>query len=88
MKLEGWVVIWVAKHSDYPRMTSNICDGDIANRMAKDMVNLGHAVEIVAVCPAESLRSVGWNPECGVPPPGWRCTRGAGHKGPCAAVPA
>ena len=25
--------------------------------------------------------------ECISPPPGWRCTRGAGHDGPCAAVP-
>lgn len=23
---------------------------------------------------------------CMVPPPGWRCTRGADHDGPCAAV--
>lgn len=25
---------------------------------------------------------------CDVPPPGWRCTRKAGHEGPCAAVEA
>lgn len=25
---------------------------------------------------------------CTVPPPGWRCTREAGHDGPCAALPA
>jgi len=25
---------------------------------------------------------------CTVPPPGWRCTRAAGHDGPCAALPA
>ena len=24
--------------------------------------------------------------ECTLPPPGWRCTRAAGHDGPCAAV--
>lgn len=24
---------------------------------------------------------------CQVPPPGWHCTRKAGHEGPCAAVP-
>ena len=24
---------------------------------------------------------------CEVPPKGWRCTRVAGHEGPCAAVP-
>ena len=24
--------------------------------------------------------------ECEIPPIGWRCTRGAGHGGPCAAV--
>lgn len=26
-------------------------------------------------------------PECGLPPPGWKCTRKADHTGPCAAVP-
>ncbi|HEX8883152.1 MAG TPA: hypothetical protein VF797_01530 [Noviherbaspirillum sp.] len=25
---------------------------------------------------------------CDVPPPGWSCTRAAGHSGPCAAIPA
>lgn len=25
--------------------------------------------------------------QCEVPPTGWRCTRAAGHDGPCAAVP-
>jgi hypothetical protein len=25
--------------------------------------------------------------ECTIPPAGWRCTRGVGHTGPCAAVP-
>ena len=25
--------------------------------------------------------------ECTKPPIGWRCTRGPGHPGPCAAVP-
>lgn len=25
-------------------------------------------------------------PPCPLPPPGWRCTRRAGHDGPCAAV--
>lgn len=24
--------------------------------------------------------------DCSVPPPGWGCTRGAGHGGPCAAT--
>ena len=24
---------------------------------------------------------------CTIPPPGWYCTRGAGHEGPCAAWP-
>ncbi len=24
---------------------------------------------------------------CSIPPTGWRCSRGAGHKGPCAATP-
>jgi hypothetical protein len=26
-------------------------------------------------------------PPCDVPPPGWACTRPAGHPGPCAARP-
>jgi len=24
--------------------------------------------------------------DCTLPPPGWRCSRGAGHGGPCAAT--
>lgn len=24
--------------------------------------------------------------QCTIPPKGWRCTRDAGHEGPCAAV--
>lgn len=24
--------------------------------------------------------------ECKLPPKGWRCTRPAGHEGPCAAI--
>lgn len=27
------------------------------------------------------------NTPCALPPPGWHCTRGAGHDGPCAALP-
>jgi len=26
-------------------------------------------------------------PQCDIPPAGWRCTRGPGHYGPCAAEP-
>lgn len=26
-------------------------------------------------------------PNCPIPPKGWYCTRGAGHLGPCAAIP-
>lgn len=37
----------------------------------------GHAAPVFAA-----------GPECQTPPPGWRCTRGAGHDGPCAAWPA
>ena len=33
---------------------------------------------------ARASREAG--PPCPVPPPGWRCTRRAGHSGPCAAV--
>jgi hypothetical protein len=25
--------------------------------------------------------------KCNLPPPGWYCTREAGHEGPCAAMP-
>jgi hypothetical protein len=27
------------------------------------------------------------HPQCQLPPPGWWCTRRAGHDGPCAALP-
>lgn len=32
-------------------------------------------------------RHVAAGPQCTVPPDGWLCTRGAGHDGPCAALP-
>ena len=35
---------------------------------------------------AEGPDVVGPIGECPLPPPGWRCTRAAGHGGPCAAV--
>jgi hypothetical protein len=82
--LYGWVIIWVAPHSDYPRMTSNIVDGDHALRMATDMLHRGLAAEIVAVMPAEGLRPAS---PCERAPAGWRCTRRTCHEGPCAAVP-
>lgn len=31
--------------------------------------------------------TIGPPPVCDVPPPGWYCTRVAGHDGPCAAIP-
>ncbi len=37
-----------------------------------------------AVVPAPVETDAG--PRCHKPPAGWRCTRGAGHYGPCAAV--
>ena len=33
-------------------------------------------------------RHVAAGPQCEAPPEGWICTRGAGHEGPCAALPA
>lgn len=37
----------------------------------------------------ERVEALGGAPgdECPRPPPGWRCSRGAGHTGPCAASP-
>jgi hypothetical protein len=41
----------------------------------------------------EALIGAAWKkhvaagPPCKLPPPGWKCTRGAGHEGPCAATP-
>ena len=35
---------------------------------------------------ADSTAAIG-RVECNVPPPGWYCTRMAGHSGPCAAWP-
>jgi hypothetical protein len=36
-----------------------------------------------AVTPPAGIRR-----QCTAPPPGWVCTRAAGHLGPCAALPA
>lgn len=37
--------------------------------------------QIVIVVPPNAIN------KCTIPPPGWYCTRKAGHDGPCAAVP-
>lgn len=34
----------------------------------------------------DDIRHLGL-PVCAAPPPGWRCSRAAGHDGPCAATP-
>lgn len=34
-----------------------------------------------------SLLKADLESECVLPPPGWKCTREAGHEGPCAALP-
>jgi hypothetical protein len=31
-------------------------------------------------------QSTGDNMACNIPPKGWKCTRDAGHSGPCAAL--
>ena len=49
-------------------------------------VNLAAIDRLIAQLPSMP-DSVGRVPLCTVPPAGWRCTRGAGHQGPCAAVP-
>jgi len=56
MRDDGWVIVWVREHTDYPTMTTNIADGELARRMADEMVRQGH--EIVAVCPAGRLRTL------------------------------
>lgn len=35
---------------------------------------------------AHRLKKLAKAQECPLPPAGWRCTRRAGHDGPCAAV--
>jgi hypothetical protein len=37
--------------------------------------------------PSKALLTECPGPPCKVPPRGWRCTRAAGHEGPCAAEP-
>jgi len=38
------------------------------------------------ICTAEEFDATRASLGCPLPPPGWRCTRAAGHDGPCAAV--
>lgn len=47
---------------------------------------------IAGICFAEQIREMIENEKsrsnaCNIPPSGWRCARGAGHTGPCAAEP-
>lgn len=57
-RLDSWVIIFVRKDRDYPAMTSNIANGDIARQMARDMVASGDVADVLAVCEAEALRRV------------------------------
>jgi hypothetical protein len=38
-------------------------------------------------CMREPITADGFGAGCMIPPPGWYCTRAAGHDGPCAALP-
>lgn len=74
---------------------------DVVGWIPKAAHDLGHDVaggEVsVGVVMVEGYASgLGWEWEmpltfhresCTLPPPGWRCTREPGHKGPCAALP-
>lgn len=53
-----------------------------ATREPQAVPAVGSQVDLVLGAGAEARQ----RPECQVPPLGWRCTRGDGHEGPCAAV--
>ena len=56
---------------------------DVINRILTD-------AGLTAIAPKYSEgQLVGFEEDtvCAVPPAGWRCTRVAGHDGPCAAIP-
>lgn len=55
---------------------------------------VGKAGDMIRVCricrhsvPSGALIVQCPGPPCRLPARGWRCTRGAGHEGPCAAEP-
>lgn len=54
----------------------NVCFGSTMAVRAMLIQHQQHAVR----------QAYGVAPECPLPPAGWRCTRRAGHDGPCAAV--
>lgn len=54
MNLQGWVIVWVREHTDYPTITSNIADESLARQQARAMADKG--LDVLAVCDAESLR--------------------------------
>ncbi len=49
----GWVVIWRRADTDYPQMTSNIVDENMARKIADGTADQGH--EVITVCPASAL---------------------------------
>lgn len=59
------------------------------HKMPRAKARKEHICDALAVRMADTAGKVFMqSAECAVPPAGWRCTRAAGHAGPCAAVPA
>ena len=75
MDAYGQVIKSMAKTTDMNEMQA-------AMYAAKQTGGMG------AVCYLAAFVEMTDPEECQVPPLGWRCTRGAGHEGPCAAVEA
>jgi hypothetical protein len=63
-----------ASAEDFLGLMKNMCPDDEGY---KNAAVVEHPVSLLEVL----------QPACTLPPDGWRCTRGAGHDGPCAAVP-
>lgn len=79
----------------WPGFKQIICRrrGDANNHEMHGIVNCGVTPTVTEVRRAIDLASKNiakvearQHQECPLPPAGWRCTRRAGHDGPCAAV--
>lgn len=69
---------------EFPKFPAQICDGMPLEDLWEYACLVGW--RCAAPSPAQPAPVDEADLECQIPPFGWRCTRGAGHSGPCAAV--
>lgn len=79
-------ILEVDSNADYPDLQNQIAEAIQRLRSSRETIGARIPKDMGL---REQAGECGSNPieQCKVPPAGWRCTREAGHEGPCAAIP-